>query len=373
MNESVTTSAIRVAAIRWRPFRLPMRHHFEAAHGALDDRAGVLVQLVAADGTTGLGEASPFPSLGLGTSEDVLALLEQHAADIIERGIDALPEVGPGVAALRCAVDVALVDLEAKARGVPAAHLLATAPASSVTVNAVIGGGPPQEVAGFGREAVRAGYRVVKLKVGVGTVDEDIARVTALRDACPETVIRLDANGAWDVEEALTAIAAFQTLGVELLEQPVPAADVEGLAHIREAAPLRVAADEALIDPATREQVLERKAADLLVLKPMVLGGIRPALALAERAAQAGIGAFVTTTFDSTVGTAASLHLAAALPTDAAHGLATGDHLAADVVSDPLVAASGWLAMRLAAGIGFDVDDDVLRFVATAPWSETRA
>ena len=85
-----------------------------------------------------------------------------------------------------------------------------------------------------------------------------------------------------------------------------------------------------------------------------------------------GIGAFVTTTFDSSVGTAASLHLAAALPTDAAHGLATGEHLAADVVSDPLVPASGWLATRLVAGIGFDVDDDVLRFVATAPWSEKR-
>jgi len=372
MNEAATPTAIRIAAIRWRPFKLPMRHHFEAAHGALDDRAGVLVQLVAGDGSTGLGEASPFPSLGAGDAEDVLALLEANSTAIIEQGIDALPPTGDGVAALRCAVDVALVDLEAKRAGVPASHLLARQPAGSVTVNAVIGGGPPEEVATFGREAVRAGYRVVKLKVGVGSVEDDIARVMALRAACPDTVIRLDANGAWDESDALTAIQAFQPLRVELLEQPVPAANVEGLARIREAAPLRIAADESLNDPAMRERVLDLKAADLLVLKPMLLGGVRPALALAERAAMLGIGAFVTTTFDSSVGTAASLHLAAALPTDAAHGLATGEHLAADVVSDPLVPASGWLATRLVAGIGFDVDDDVLRFVATAPWSEKR-
>src|SRR5262249_55011661 len=73
----------RLVALRWRPFRLPLRHRFEAAHAAIEDRTGVLLELEAADGVTGIGEASPMPSLGDGTVADVLALLDERAAAIV--------------------------------------------------------------------------------------------------------------------------------------------------------------------------------------------------------------------------------------------------------------------------------------------------
>ncbi|MEZ4504243.1 MAG: hypothetical protein R3C39_16580, partial [Dehalococcoidia bacterium] len=189
-------ASMRLRALRWRPFRLPMRHHFEAAHGALDDREGVLLQLEAEDGTTGLGEASPLPSIGGGTIADVLALLEAHADAILRGAIpDDMQGNGPGAAALRCALDVALLDIEAQRAGCRLAQLLAPDAAQAITVNAVIGGGPPEEVVAFGREATTHGYHVVKLKVGVDhSVDGDVARVRALRMACPDAVIRLDAN-----------------------------------------------------------------------------------------------------------------------------------------------------------------------------------
>src|SRR5207237_1027340 len=119
--------------------------------------------------------------------------------------------------------------------------------------------------------------------------------------------------------------------------------------------------------------VIAQKAADLLVLKPMVLGGLRPALALAREAAVVGIGAFATTTFDSSVGIAAAAHLAAALPTDAAHGLATSEHLATDLVASPLVPDAGWLAIPGAGGLGITIDAQALDNAATAEWSERRA
>jgi len=359
------TSATR---LRWRPFRLPMRHRFEAAHGALDDREGVILQLVDASGVTGTGEASPMASLGMGTATDVLALLDAHAPSLLAGGT--VPD-GPGATALRCALDVAALDLRGRSAGRPVAALLAEAPpAGWVQANAVIGSGAPAEIARYASEAWESGYRVLKLKVGAASVKEDVARVTAVREACQEATIRLDANGAWDEATAVSAINALVPLHVELIEQPVAANDVAALARVRERSPMRIAADEAVGNPDTLAEVLELRAADLIVLKPMLLGGITAAIDVANRAFERGIGAFATTTFDSSIGTAAALHLAAALPWDAAHGLGTGEHLAADVTSTTLRPSQGRLALPDGPGLGVDLDDAALDAVATAPWSE---
>src|SRR5690606_2919307 len=97
-----------------------------------------------------------------------------------------------------------------------------------------------------------------------------------------------------------------------------------------------------------------------------------PAMALARRGAEMGINSFVTTTFDSSIGTAASLHLAAALPSDAAHGLATSEHLAADVTAQTLLPRAGRMALPGTSGLGVAPDEAALAAVATADWSEAK-
>jgi len=368
----VTTEPV-ARTLRWRPFRLPMRTRFETASGALEDRRGVLIELIAADGRRGVGEASPLADTGPVSVDGVLALLDLHGPVLLRAGAGGSLGECPAPAALRCALDVALLDLEGRRRGVPIAGLLAEQHAPWVAANAIIGGGPPEEVARHGLEALAAGYSMLKLKVGISSLEEDVQRVAALRAACPEATIRVDANCAWDEETAKQAIVDLYPHRIELLEQPVAAGDVAALARVRQYASTRIAADEALADPAHAEQVLRLRAADLLVLKPMVVGGLRPALTLAHRAAAVGIGAFVTTTYDSSIGIAASLHLAAAVPFDAAHGLGTGEHLAADVTHRTLLPRAGRLALPLGPGLGVDYDDAALDAVAMAPWREVRA
>ncbi|MFN8638511.1 MAG: enolase C-terminal domain-like protein [Dehalococcoidia bacterium] len=379
-SRSPALELVRRTSIRWRPFRLPMRHRFEAAHGALADREGVLLELAAADGVTGMGEASPMASIGGGTMADVLALLEAHAAALLRSGdpLDVLPLVGPGVAALRCAVDVALLDLEGHRRGMPIARLLAADAPDDVAVNAIIGGGTPAEVAANALEARAAGYSVVKLKVGIGSVEEDVARVRAVGDAWPRAIIRLDANGAWSEATAREALEALEGLEVELLEQPVPAADVEALGRLTRVTAIPLGADEALRDVSTRQAVLGARAAEVLELKPMVVGGLREALDIAREGAGLGMRALATTTFDSSVGTAAALHLAAALRavapgSELAHGLGTGEHLAGDLVTPTLVATSGRMRVPLGGGLGIEVDTDALERRALGPWRNLSA
>jgi len=334
----------------------------------LDHREGVLVQIEDADGRFGTGEASPMPAIDGGTAANVLTLLEEHGTKLLS-DTDVLGD-RPGAAALRCALDVATLDIRADALDQPIAGLFSESPAPWVNVNAVIGGGPPDEVAAFGREAMDAGYAVLKLKVGLASLEEDTARVAALREACPEATIRLDANAAWDEKTTLRAFEALYRYRIELLEQPTAPDNIEALARMRERAPMRIAADESVDTPDRFERVLELRAADLIVLKPMFLGGITPSIALAERAAERSIGAFATTTFDSSIGIAASLHLAAALPTDAAQGLGTGAHLGADVVTTTLLARAGRLALPPTPGLGISPDAAALDAVATAPWTE---
>ncbi|MFA7248490.1 MAG: enolase C-terminal domain-like protein [Dehalococcoidia bacterium] len=353
-----------------------MRHRFEASHGAMADRRGVLLELADGEGHSGVGEASPIASLGAGTVEDVLALLNRHGAALTgDRDIlGSLDPRAPGVQALRCALDVATLDLEGRRTGRAVATLLVPDVALEVRVNAVIGEGPPEETARFGREARAQGYRVLKVKVGSAPLDEDVRRIAALREACHDAAIRLDANGAWDEATGVAAVRALAPLRIELIEQPVPAGDVEALARVRTAAggALLIAADEAVTDPQALDRVLEARAADLVVLKPMLLGGLRPAFAIARRAAARGIGAFATTTFDSSIGTAATLHLAAAIggtiPGGIAHGLGTGEHLAADLVRHTLVAQGGMLSLPDGPGLGIAPDDDAWERVAEGGW-----
>ncbi len=368
----MTTPSSHPVALRWRPFRLPLRARFEAAHGRTASRDGVLLEVRDADGHTGIGEASPYPSLGGGTVDDVLALLARHGLAVFEDGV---LTGGTGVEALRCAVDAATLDLAGRAAGKPVAALLSGAPAAAVAANAVIGGGTPDDVVCYALDAVRAGYRVLKLKVGVSPLAQEVRGLAAVRAACPDAAIRLDANGAWDEASARAAIEAFAPYRIEWLEQPVSPHDFEAFARIHATSPIRIGADESLTDPALRERILEQQAASVVVLKPMMLGGIRPALEFGRRAIDRGMTAVVTTTFDSSAGTAMALHLAAALGdvargTDVAHGLSTGEHLAGDIVARTLTPVDGRLALPSSPGLGIEVDADALDAVATASWSD---
>ena len=210
-----------------------------------------------------------------------------------------------------------------------------------IPVNAIVPAVGPDEAAAIAAGALAAGITTVKVKVGD---PDDVDRVAAVRDALgPAGAIRVDANGAWDVETALATIARLAPYGLELVEQPVASMDDMATVRrrLRAGADVPLAADECVrsVDDARRLRRLE--AADVLVLKVQPLGGVAAALAVAEAA---GLPALVSSLFETSVGLAAGVALAAALPDlPYACGLGSAGLLAADVVSDPLVPVDGWL------------------------------
>ena len=146
-------------------------------------------------------------------------------------------------------------------------------------MNALIAPGEPRAAALSARHAVRAGFRTLKLKVAHGALEDDLARVGAVRAAIGDDVrLRLDANGGWTRELAMRALDALAAFAPELVEQPVSADALDALAFVRARSPIPIAADESLVDAQRGERVLELGAADSLVLKPAALGGLRASL-----------------------------------------------------------------------------------------------
>lgn len=214
---------------------------------------------------------------------------------------------------------------------------------AAVEVNGFVPAVGAAEVAEIVAEQLSTGVRALKVKVGSTTIGEDADRVAAVRDAAgPGIAIRIDANGAWSPDDALAALRRLAGYELEMAEQPVGSLDE--LARLRPLVRVPLAADECVrtIDDARR--LAELGAADIVVLKVQPLGGLKAALRVAEAA---GVPAVVSSLYESSVGLAAGVALAAALPElPYACGLGTATLLAADVVTDPLVPVDGRLAVR---------------------------
>jgi o-succinylbenzoate synthase len=269
------------------PFSVALRHPVTG----VTMRSGYLIE-----GPAGWGEFSPLPSWG-----DA----ERAAAE-------------------RSALEAATLPFPAATR-------------DRVAINAMIPRLAPDAAAAL---ALSSGCATVKVKVGD---EQSLDRVAAVRSACgPGVRIRLDANGAWDVETAVRELARLAAYDIELVEDPV--ASLEELATLRGRAGMPVAAESCIRTTADARRLRQLEAADVIVLKPQRIGGVRQALRAAE---ESGLPAIASSALETSVGLAAVVALAASLP-DApfAHGAGTALLLASDVVSDPLIPIDGWLIPR---------------------------
>ncbi|MDZ5812582.1 enolase C-terminal domain-like protein, partial [Halorubrum sp. AD140] len=237
-------------------------------------------------------------------------------------------------------------------------------PADRVPVNATVGDGDPEATAAAAKRAVDEGFGCVKVKVGARPLAADVERLRSVREAVGDDVaLRADVNGAWDAATARAALESFAPLGLEYVEQPLPAADLAGAAGLRResaddaAAPrVPIALDESVARHGVGA-VLDADAADVVVLKPMALGGPDRALSAATRALAAGVEPVITTTVDAVVARTAAVHVAAAVPDVAPCGLATGALLAEDLAPDPCPVADGEVSVPEGPGLAGDAFD----------------
>lgn len=335
-------------------FSLPLVKPLSTAHGEITERQGFVVRIDHRD-AVGIGEATP---LGGWTEslddceralESALATLDgsDQSAALLEPRADEAP-------AARHGLTTALLDADARAEGVSLARWLdPDSPSGSVPVNATIGDGSGEETVTAARDAVERGYDCLKVKIGARDPGSDLDRVAAVRSAIGDDVcLRVDANGAWDRQTATEAIDRLADLGVAYVEQPLPAADLAGHGDLRGRG-VEIAVDESL-RAHTAAEIFAADAADVVILKPMAVGGPGDAHTLAMRAREAGIEPVVTTTIDGVVARTAAVHVAAAIPNVRPCGLATADYLTDDLGSDPAPVNDGRITVPDGPGLGID-------------------
>lgn len=285
-------------------------------------RPHVIVEVGAAAGAVGLGEASPLPEFTGETAAAVRhALAETYLPALPGRDATAPAAVAaemerllPGNPSARAAIDMAVHDLAGRLLGVPVAALLGGARRPSVSLARALGIGGVAETVAAAERYVAEGFRTLKLKVG-SDPRADVERVRAVRRAVGDGIrIRIDANQGYDAATAVAVLRALEDCRLEYVEQPVPRWDHAGMAHVRHATGTAVLADEAVHTPQEALALIRAGAADLFALKFVKTGGLARAAQIAAIGEAAGIDCVVISPFETQIGAAAGLHLALALP-----------------------------------------------------------
>ena len=308
---------------------IPLRQPFVTALRTVTSVPAVRVEVVAGD-TSGSGEAAPTPVITGDLAAGIEAALAGPLRDaVVGRDLDdfedVLRSVGTAVVgntSAKAALDIALHDTRARALGLSLPGLLGAA-SGSVGTDVTVSAGPPKEMAAEADRRAAEGFGTLKLKVADGRYD-DTERVLRVRDAVgPDVAVRMDANQGWSAKEAVAVIGACERAEarVELVEQPVAAADLAGLAFVTDHVRTTVMADESVASARDAVRVVELRAADLINVKLMKCGGLRPARQILDIAAAAGVGAIVGGMMEGELAVAAAAALAATCPADVVHDL----------------------------------------------------
>jgi o-succinylbenzoate synthase len=348
---------MRIASLEVAPYALPFREPYVSAVGSLDRREMVLLRLRSDEGLVGLGEAVPLSLRGGASLGQVVAELTQLGErETLDEGTlrgDALPLSAPA----RCAALTALLDLRGK-RAAADGHA-ASGPAPPVRCNAtLIAGDPASVVAGAERWAAD-GFSSFKLKLGGG---DEAATVRAVREALgPRARIRIDVNGAWDVETAKRTLGELEPYEVELAEQPV--ATLEEAMEVARSTSIPIAGDESIEGRADAERAAAMDACRMTGVKLSKVGGPEEAIEIAEV-----LPAYISSALDGPVGIAAAAQVAATLgeaaagdEPDLAHGLATQRLFASTIASVECRLEGDMLQLPAGPGLGIEIDEAALQ------------
>lgn len=347
---------MRIASVEVVPFALPFRETYVTAVGSLARREMVLLRLRSDEGLVGLGEAVPLSLRGGASLSQVAAELTQlgEREDLDEASLrgDAISLSAPA----RCAALTALLDLRGK-RAAAEGHVNAGASAAVRCNATLIAGDPASVVAGAERWAAD-GFSTFKLKLGGG---DEAATVRAVREALgPRARIRIDVNGAWDVETAKRTLGKLEPYEVELAEQPV--ASLEEAMEVARSTAIPLAGDESIESRGDAERAAAMEACRVTGIKLSKVGGPEEAIEIAEV-----LPAYMSSALDGPVGIAAAAQVAATLSEaageggpDLAHGLATQRLFASTIASVECRLEGDKLRVPEGPGLGVEIDEAAL-------------
>ena len=365
---------LAIQAIRTTIVDVPTVRRHKLSQTSVTAQSYVIVELRLANGAVGIGEASTLggPRWSEESVEAIKANIDTYLAPALQ-GISADRFEVAGAAmdaaakrnnAAKAAIETAMFDAVGRTLGVPAALLLGGVVRDRVPVLWTLASGDPgQEIEEAEKKLAARLHNTFKIKIGAMTPQDDLARLRRLAGALEgRASLIVDANQAWDETTAVRCLPVLAELGVKLVEQPLPAWDIAGMARVRARSAVPLMADECVFSPQEMLIVAAAGAADVISLKLVKHGGMLNLRKVAAVAEAAGIGLYGGCLLESSVGAAAHLQAFAGL-----RELAWGcEHfgpqiLTDDLVTEPLHFADFHIHLPSGPGIGVTLDQDKLR------------
>jgi L-alanine-DL-glutamate epimerase-like enolase superfamily enzyme len=369
---------MKITAVRTIPVWCPRRRAFggvtRTALGpaAISDYAIVFVETDA--GITGLGEVcSVFKRRGrllhhdleCGLAPAVVGEDPFRIAYLVQKMDKALD----GVEEAKAGIEMALWDIMGKALKTPVYNLLGGKVRDRIPLSYSIPWGEPEQMAAFALEKVRLGHRTVKVKVG-NDAASDIAAVRLVREAIgPDVTLRVDGNMGWPTaKHAIRMIRAMEPYHLELVEQPLAAHDLDGMAEVRAAIGVPLMADESIRSPRSAMEVIRRKAADIANVYVTEAGGLLNASRIFAMCEAAGMPCMIGSMPEFGIGTAAQIHLGVAMTNLGPDSDTCGVlYHAEDLLTKPLKIEGGFAYPPEGPGLGVEIDMKVLERWRNAP------
>lgn len=310
---TIVSASVQRAAI-------PLRTPFVTALRRVESVEYILLELRTDNGLSAYGSAPATEAITGETLQSIeTALTSAIVPALLQRPfvLDALiranAEALEGNSSAKSAADMALYSLAAQAASLPLYRLLGADKAPVIKTAVTVSLDTPERMLQQSAGYVDAGYDILKIKVGARD-GLDTQRIRQIAHSLPAATLLVDANQAWNVQETLSVIDAVSDLPIALIEQPVPAADLEALKYINDRSPVPILADEAVFTAEDAKRVLDMGAADLVNIKLMKCGGISGALKIIDVCRAYKTKCMLGSMLEGPVSITAALHLAAAHP-----------------------------------------------------------
>ena len=361
MYKSIETLLVEIPTIR--PHKM--------AVATMQTQTLVLVKVTTEDGFIGWGEATTIGGLGYGeeSPESVKTNIETYFAPLLKslsglnvaQIIKTLKRNINGNRFAKCAIQTALLDIQAQRLGLPLSEILGGRLRDSVPVLWVLASGDTEKDIAEAKKMIELKrHNVFKLKIGSRPVEDDVAHVLAIKKALgSEISIRVDVNRAWSELEAVKGIQLLQDGGVDLIEQPCAIENLDAMQRLTRRFDIAIMADESLYGPQSAYQIARNNGASVFAVKIAQSGGLIEGCEVGKIAKLAGIDLYGGTMLEGPVGTIASAHVFSTF-----ESLAYGTELfgplllTEDILKTPLQYQNYELVLPTVPGLGIELDLD---------------
>lgn len=361
MYKSIETLLVEIPTIR--PHKM--------AVATMQTQTLVLVKISTEDGFVGWGEATTIGGLGYGdeSPESIKTNIDTYFAPLLKsltglnvaQTVQTLKKHINGNRFAKCAIQTALLDIQAQRLGIPVSELLGGHLRDSVPVLWVLASGDTEKDIAEAKKMIEAKrHNIFKLKIGSRAVEADVEHVLAIKKALGQDIsIRVDVNRAWSELQAVKGIQLLQDGGVDLIEQPCAIDNIDAMQRLTRKFDIAIMADESLMGPQTAYQLAKCNAASVFAVKVAQSGGLMEGCVVGKIAQLAGIDLYGGTMLEGPVGTIASAHVFSTF-----ENLTYGTELfgplllTEQILKTPLQYQNFELALPKGTGLGIELDED---------------